>query len=92
MWKDEPIPLVDLAEKLGLARAERDDRGDVVLLEAQGLRLGLRADRAAIDREVFVREVPELLSQIPSLAGVAMLPDGVPAFLLETASLVERFV
>ena len=90
-YKDEPIPLLDLAERLLLAPPP-DHEGDVVLVETRGFRLGLRVDRAAANLEVFVREVPPVLSHFKPLGGVAILPDGVPVFLLEVGSLVESFV
>ena len=64
----------------------------VVLLETRGFRLGLRVDRALEDLEVFVREVPAALSCVRPLGGVAILPDGVPVFLLEVGALVEEAV
>jgi two-component system chemotaxis sensor kinase CheA len=92
VWKDEPIPLLDLAERLGLPAPPTDRRGDVLVIETHGFRLGLRVDRAATDLEVFVREVPPVLAQIKPLGGVAILPDGVPVFLLEVGVLVEDFL
>ena len=92
VWKDEPIPLIDLAERLVLAPPPVDRAGNVVVLDARGFRLGLRIDRAVSDLEVFVREVPPVLSQLKPLGGVAILPDGVPVFLLEVGALVEPFV
>jgi two-component system chemotaxis sensor kinase CheA len=92
VWKDEPIPLIDLAERLVLAPPPVDRAGNVVVLDVRGFRLGLRIDRAVSDLEVFVREVPPVLSQLKPLGGVAILPDGVPVFLLEVGALVEPFV
>jgi chemotaxis protein histidine kinase CheA len=92
IWKDEPIPLLDLAERLGLPAPPVEHRGAVLAIETRGFRLGLRVDRAVADREVFVREVPPVLAQIKPLGGVAILPDGVPVFLLEVGVLVEDFL
>ena len=92
VWKDEPIPLLDLGERLLLPPPPPDRAGNVVVLEARGFRLGLRVDRAVSDLEVFVREVPPALSHIKPLGGVAVLPDGAPVFLLEIGQLVENFV
>jgi two-component system chemotaxis sensor kinase CheA len=88
VWHEEPIPLLDLGSRIGLER--RDNRtGNVVVLEAQGFRLGLRVDRAGAELEVFVREVPPALRPIELLGGVAILPDGAPVFLLEVGVLTE---
>jgi len=90
-WKDEPIPLLDLAERIGFAATGAPSGGNIVILETRGFKLGLRVDRAIGDHEVFVREVPAALEQIKPLGGVAVLPDGVPVFLLEVGALVEEF-
>ncbi|MBW2280631.1 MAG: Hpt domain-containing protein [Deltaproteobacteria bacterium] len=92
MWKDEPIPLLDLGERVQLPSAGPRHKGNVVLTEARGFRMGLHVDRAIADYEVFVREVPSALAALRPLAGVANLPDGVPVFLLEPGALVEDFV
>ena len=91
VYKDEPLPLLDLAEHMGL-RPLGGDRGNVLVLETRGFRFGLLVDRAVADLEVFVRETPEPLSCHKALGGVTILPDGDPVFLLEPAPLVESFV
>jgi len=91
MFEDEPIPLLDLGEHLGLGVLDTDKGGNIVLLEMREFRLGLLIDRAAADQEVFVREVPPVLDGRKELGGVAVLPDGTPVFLLEIGVLVEQF-
>jgi two-component system chemotaxis sensor kinase CheA len=91
VYQDEPIPLLDLAERIGLPASSEDESGNVVLLEARGFRLGLRVKRAVGDQEVYVREVPRALASLKHLAGVATLSDGVPVFLLEVGRLLENF-
>jgi chemotaxis protein histidine kinase CheA len=91
MFEDEPIPLLDLGEHLGLGPLNTDSGGNIVLLEMREFRLGLLIDRAAADQEVFVREVPPVLGGRKELGGVAVLPDGTPVFLLEIGVLTERF-
>ncbi len=90
MWGDEPLPLVELGRWLGLERSLTGDRGAIVVVETPGFRLALRVDRVASHVEVFVREVPLPLASIPVVAGVSILPDGEPVFLLEVAQLVEE--
>ena len=92
VWKDDPIPLLDLGQRLGLVDVPNDRSGCVVMLEVRGFQLGLRVDRAAAHIEVFVRDVPPSLSGIQALGGVAILPDGDPVFVLEVAGLVEDFL
>ncbi len=91
VFKDEPLPLLDLAEHIGLGCGPVD-AGNVLVLETRGFRFGLLVDRAVGDLEVFVREIPELLSDHQALGGVTILPDGQPVFLLEPGPMVESFV
>jgi two-component system chemotaxis sensor kinase CheA len=85
----EPLPLVDFGARIGLPPAAQGRRGNVVIVDARGFRVGLRVDRALEELEVFVREVPAALGRLPAIGGVAILPDGVPVFLVEVAELVE---
>ena len=92
VYQDEPIPVFDLAQHIGLPATTDDVSGNVVLLEARGFRLGLRVDRAQADQEVYVREVPRALGSLKHLGGVAVLSDGAPIFLLELGALLENFI
>jgi two-component system chemotaxis sensor kinase CheA len=89
VYRDEPLPLVDLSERVGFARIE-PGYGAIVLVEVRGFRLGLLVERAVRECEVFVRPVPAILAALEPLGGAAILPDGVPVFLLEIAALVEN--
>jgi two-component system chemotaxis sensor kinase CheA len=88
VFDDEPLPLIDLGERMGLGRSD-DERGNIIVLEVRGMRLGVKVDRAVAEQEVFVREVPCALNRLKSACGIAVLPDGVPVFLLEASALVE---
>ena len=90
--KDEPIPLLDLGERVGLPHVGERKGGNVLLIETRGFRVGVHVDRALGDQEVFVREVPQAVDGLKQLAGVAILPDGAPVFLIEFGALVEEFV
>jgi chemotaxis protein histidine kinase CheA len=90
MFKDEPLPLVDLGPRIGLDTAPAGT-GSVVVVEARGFKLGVLVERVVDDLEVFVRETPPPLSGQSHLGGVAILSDGAPVFLLEIGSLVETF-
>ena len=92
VFKDEPLPLLDLSEHIGLGPSPTRSSANVLVFETRGFGFGLLIDRAVSDLEVFVREVPDLLAGIKVLGGVAILPDGDPVFLLEPGSLVESFV
>ena len=92
VWKDEPMPLLDLASQVMAESQALPERGRVLVLEHQGFRFGLLVDRVAADHEVFVRELPSVLAGRNALAGVAVLNDGQPVFLLEPGALVGDFL
>ncbi len=92
VWRDEPMPLLDLASQVMVERRPLPERGSVVVLEHQGFRFGLLVDHVAASHEVFVREVPSVLVGRNALAGVAVMNDGQPVFLLEPGALVEDFL
>jgi two-component system chemotaxis sensor kinase CheA len=92
LYKEEPLPLLDLGQQIGLPRVERADSGNVLVLEVRGFKLGLHVERALGNLEVYVRDVPAPLDEIAVLGGVAVLTDGAPVFLLELGVVVERFL
>jgi two-component system chemotaxis sensor kinase CheA len=90
VWRDEPLPLVDLGPSIGLSPSIPDRTGAVAIVETHGFRLGLRVDRVDTHLEVFLREVPAPLRRISVLGGVSILPDGDPVFLLDVGQIVEE--
>ena len=55
----------------------------LVLTELRGERIALTADRVVGQQEIYVKPVPELLSGLRALAGLTILGDGRPMFLLD---------
>jgi two-component system chemotaxis sensor kinase CheA len=80
---EEPVPVIDLAARLGLPGAE--PRGPVLLVlsEVRGARVGLRVERLAGQEEIYVKPVPRLLACARALAGLTVLGDGTPVFALD---------
>ena len=81
---DEPMPVIDLVDRLGLAPLGRDgDSVPIAVVEMRGERVALRATRFAGQQEIYVKPVPELFAPVRSLAGLTLLGDGQPVFLLD---------
>ena len=55
----------------------------LVLVEMRGQRVALRVERLGGQQEIYVKPVPELLSSLRVLAGLTVLGDGRPIFLLD---------
>jgi two-component system chemotaxis sensor kinase CheA len=81
----EPLPVLDLAEQIALPRSAVPDPLEVTLVigEVRGERVGLRLSRVAGQQQIYVKAVPELLSGVKALAGLTILGDGRPVFLLD---------
>jgi two-component system chemotaxis sensor kinase CheA len=80
---DTPLPVVDLAERLGLERTPSRDVETLVLVDVRGELMGLHVERIVGQQEIYVKPVPELLTRLRVLAGLTILGDGQPVFLLD---------
>ena len=83
---DEPVPLLDLAECLGVQRGERttpERSAPLALVEIRGERMALRVERFSAQQEIYVKPVPPLFAGVRGLAGLTVLGNGCPVFLLD---------
>lgn len=81
---DEPVLLLDLADRVKKVKAkEPEGVAPLVIAEVRGERVALRVDRFAGQQEIYVKPLPELLSRVRILAGLTVLGDGSPIFLLD---------
>lgn len=80
----QPVPVLDLAQSLRIEGAGLESGPvQLVLSEIRGERVALRVDRFAGQQEFYVKPVPELLAGVRILAGLTVLDDGSPVFLLD---------
>ena len=86
--EDEPVLVLDLGQQLGMGPAEGRDTTPLVLAEVRGERVGLRVERLAGQQEIYVKSVPRLLACARALAGLTVLGDGNPVFLLDLNQLI----
>ena len=54
-----------------------------MLANVRGERVALRVDRFEQQQEIYVKPIPELLTGVRALAGMTVLGDGSPIFLLD---------
>ncbi len=86
---DEPIPVLALAERLRIESSLTEGAAvPLILSEIRGERVALRVDRFEGQQEIYVKPVPELLATVRILAGLTVLDDGSPVFLLDLNHLV----
>jgi two-component system chemotaxis sensor kinase CheA len=79
----EPVLVLELAERIGLAPPPRAATIALVLVEARGQRIGVRVERLAGQQEIYVKPVPQLLASARALAGLTVLGDGRLVFVLD---------
>jgi two-component system, chemotaxis family, sensor kinase CheA len=80
---EEPVLVLDLRESLGIAFEDRPGPTPLVLTEVRGERVALRVERLAGQQEIYVKPLPRLLASARVLAGLTVLGDGSPVFLLD---------
>lgn len=99
MLDDDLLLVLDLARQIAVATAgaAAPDRAEeskpanreatcmvpLVVTEVRGERVALRVDRLVGQQEIYVKPVPEMLAGVRVLAGLTMLDDGRPVFLLD---------
>jgi chemotaxis protein histidine kinase CheA len=81
---DELVPVLDLAERAAVERdATPAELVNLVLCEVRGERVALASDRVEGQQQIYVKPVPELLANVRALAGLTIMGDGRPVFLLD---------
>jgi two-component system chemotaxis sensor kinase CheA len=85
---DEPLPVIELCERFAAEPSGDPDLALLVIADLRGERVGLRVDRFEGQQEIYVKPVPELLTSVKLLAGLTVLGDGSPVFLLDLNHLV----
>ncbi|MBW2241360.1 MAG: chemotaxis protein CheW [Deltaproteobacteria bacterium] len=84
---DEPVLVLDLARRVGFSRSREGGAIPLVLAEVRGERVGLLVEHLAGQQEIYVKPVPKLLTSARMLAGLTVLADGTPIFLLDVNQL-----
>jgi two-component system chemotaxis sensor kinase CheA len=78
-----PVPVIDLAERLGFAPPPAREGVSLVLTEVRGETTALRVERVAGQQEIYVKPIPKLLAEVRALAGLTATGVGRPIFLLD---------
>ena len=84
---DQPVLVIDLAARLGIASASRSATLPLVLADLREQRVALQVDRLDRQQEIYVKPLPRLLANARGLSGLTVLGDGSPVFLLDVGQL-----
>ena len=79
---EEPVLVLDLAQRLGWPAAT-NAAAPLVIADLRGERVALRVDKLAGQQDIYVKPLPALLASLRVLAGLTVLGDGRPVFLLD---------
>jgi len=85
---DDPVLVIELSERLALGRDDPAETVPLVVTDVRGQRVALRVERLQGQQEIYVKPVPDLLADVRALAGLTVLGDGRPIFLLDLNQLV----
>jgi two-component system chemotaxis sensor kinase CheA len=80
---DEPVPVLALAECIAFPPRPSGAVVTLVLTDVRGERMALRVDKVVGQQQIYVKPVPELLTPVRALAGLTILGDGRPVFVLD---------
>jgi two-component system chemotaxis sensor kinase CheA len=80
---DQPMLVLDLAECIKLKREPRPGSVALAVTDIRGEVVALRIDKFEGQQEIYVKPVPQVLSSVKVLAGLTILEDGDPVFLLD---------
>ncbi len=86
-WRGDLLPLIDLGYSFGTAAARRRS-GYAVVVEAEGTRRGVVADRILGIREVVVKGLDALLAAPTGVSGSTILGDGRAVLILDPVGLM----
>jgi two-component system chemotaxis sensor kinase CheA len=87
--RGEAVPLVDLADVLGMA-APRPAGGPAVIVAALNQRVAVRVDTLHGEREGVVKPLGPLLARVPGYVGATFLDDGSIALIADGRHIVRR--
>ena len=81
--EDEPVAVFQLAEYLCLPPPKPRAQEVLVLAEVRGEMMAIKIDSVIGHQQIYIKPIPDLLSSLRLLAGLTILGDGTPIFLLD---------
>lgn len=83
------LPLVSLAETLGLPPPPPEEASTVVVVQADEIRFGLRVSEVHDTQEIVVKPIGRQLKGLEMYAGATIMGDGRVALILDVAGLAR---
>lgn len=83
------LPLISLADVLGLERRDLDSEV-IAVLQADDQRFGLLVDQVLNNEEIVIKALSSRLKQIGTYSGATVLGDGAVALILDIQAIARR--
>lgn len=87
--RDEIIPIIRLSEIFGINVEKEREKYSLVIVNVDDNNFALLIDSFIEQSEIVVKPLKGLLSGIRGLAGVTILNDGLPSFIIDVPSIFE---
>ncbi len=89
--RGEFIPVTSFDDAFYRTRSDVPDQGLLVIVEADGQRVGLFVDELLEQQQVVIKSLEENYRQVEGLSGATILGDGTVALILDVPGFVHRF-
>jgi two-component system, chemotaxis family, sensor kinase CheA len=88
--RDEYLPIVRLCDHFGVEPDNRDSEdGLLVIVEADGKRIGLRVDDLLAQQQVVIKSLETNYNPVSDIAGATILGDGTVALIIDVPDLIR---
>lgn len=87
--RDEIIPIIRLSEIFGINVEKEREKYSLVIVSVDDYNFALLIDSFIEQSEIVVKPLRGVLSGIRGLAGVTILNDGLPSFIIDVPSIFE---
>lgn len=89
-FQEHLIPLLRLSHYFKTAGNDSEAReGIIVVIESEGKRLGIVADRLIGQQQIVIKSLSSTLKNVEGVSGGAIMPDGKVALILDVGALVR---
>lgn len=89
--RGEFIPVTTLNDAFYRTQTDMPEQGLLVIVEAEGRRVGLFVDELLEQQQVVIKSLEENYRQVEGLSGATILGDGTVALILDAPGFVNRF-
>ena len=88
--RDDLVPVIYLADELGLAEREDGEVRTLVVCQAGSARFGIIVDEVVDSQEIVVKPIGRLTRSVRCYAGCTILGDGLVVMIIDPAALAIR--